>query len=230
MKKYLSYGGGVNSTALLILLTEEGEEFEAVFADHGGDYPETYEYVEMLRGHYPITIIKVTVGGKDLYSYAMAYTILPDRRFRWCTQRFKSKPINDYFDKPCLVYIGFDAGESHRSLNRYDIEGIEYEYPLIEMGIDRKDCEEIIIKAGLPLPRKSGCYFCPFQKRSELIALRDKYPDLYCKTKTMEETCNKRRAEQGKSPVYLRDHPIDEIAQEGQDDLFGFRKPCQCEL
>ena len=28
MKKYLSYGGGVNSTALLLWLLDEGEEFE----------------------------------------------------------------------------------------------------------------------------------------------------------------------------------------------------------
>ena len=227
MKKYLSYGGGVNSTALLILLTEQGEEFEAVFADHGGDYPETYEYVSMLQEHYPITIIK---SEKTLYDYAMDYAILPDRRFRWCTSDFKVKPINKYFEKPCLVYIGFDAGEAHRSLNRYYIDGIEHEYPLIDMGIDRRGCKEVIKKAGLPLPRTPGCFFCPFQKKSEFRTLRDKYPDLYCKTKTMEQTCNARRKKQGKSPVYLRDHPIDEVAQEGQDDLFGYRKPCQCGL
>jgi len=46
IKKYLSYGGGVNSTAHMILLKKQGIECEAVFADHGGDYPETYEHLE----------------------------------------------------------------------------------------------------------------------------------------------------------------------------------------
>ena len=49
MKQYISFGGGVNSTALLLLLTDRGEEFETVFVNHGGDYPETYEYVDYLR-------------------------------------------------------------------------------------------------------------------------------------------------------------------------------------
>lgn len=41
VKRYLSYGGGVNSTALLLLMHDEGLDFEAVFVDHGTDYPQT---------------------------------------------------------------------------------------------------------------------------------------------------------------------------------------------
>ena len=51
MKQYLSFGGGINSTALLLLLTDRGEEFETIFVNHDGDYPETYEYVDYLREH-----------------------------------------------------------------------------------------------------------------------------------------------------------------------------------
>jgi 3'-phosphoadenosine 5'-phosphosulfate sulfotransferase (PAPS reductase)/FAD synthetase len=49
VRRYLSFGGGVNSTALLLLMADEGMEFETVFVNHGGDYPETYAYVELLR-------------------------------------------------------------------------------------------------------------------------------------------------------------------------------------
>lgn len=45
MKQYLSYGGGVNSTALLLHFIDHGVDFEAVFANHETDLPETYEYV-----------------------------------------------------------------------------------------------------------------------------------------------------------------------------------------
>tara|TARA_Y100000310_G_C20413341_1_gene683116 strand:+ start:575 stop:817 length:243 start_codon:yes stop_codon:yes gene_type:complete len=59
MNKYLSYGGGVNSTAMMILLNEKKIEFESVFVDHGADYPETYKYVDLLKEKgFPITIIK----------------------------------------------------------------------------------------------------------------------------------------------------------------------------
>jgi len=39
MKKYLSYGGGVDSTAMMLMLLDQGEEFEAIFVDHETDYP-----------------------------------------------------------------------------------------------------------------------------------------------------------------------------------------------
>jgi 3'-phosphoadenosine 5'-phosphosulfate sulfotransferase (PAPS reductase)/FAD synthetase len=35
---------------------DEGIDFEAVFVDHGGDWPETYEYVEMFSKKYPLTL------------------------------------------------------------------------------------------------------------------------------------------------------------------------------
>lgn len=35
MKNYLSFGGGVNSVALYLLMEDMGIEFEAVFVNHG---------------------------------------------------------------------------------------------------------------------------------------------------------------------------------------------------
>jgi len=43
-RHYLSFGGGVNSVAMLLMLLDTKEyEFEAVFVDTGCEYPETYE-------------------------------------------------------------------------------------------------------------------------------------------------------------------------------------------
>ena len=47
-RRYLSFGGGVNSTALMLWLLDQGIDFEAVYADHGCDWPETRAYVAML--------------------------------------------------------------------------------------------------------------------------------------------------------------------------------------
>lgn len=230
MKKYLSYGGGVNSTAMMILLKDQGIEFEAVFADHGGDYPETYEYVKMLQGNgYPITVLDCKVGGLGLYEYSHKYKILPSRWQRWCTVKFKIKPMYEYFERPCTVFIGFDSDESKRAEPSRD-DDIANEFPLIMEGIDRKGCEEYIKKAGLPIPRKSGCYFCPFAGIKDFERLRDNEAVLWCKTKKLEDDAIARRKEQGKSPIYLRDKPLNAVVQEGQSDLWGLRKPCQCGL
>lgn len=229
-KVYVSYGGGVNSTAMMIMLKKQGVEFEAVFVDHGGDYPETYEYVQLLQDKgYPITVIKAKIEGHDLYEYCWDKEVTPSRMLRWCTDKFKIRPLVKYCEKPCIQYLGIDAGEAHRAKPSQNSK-IENMFPLVEEGIDRDGCKKIIEEAGLPLPRKSGCYFCPFQRLSDIRRLRDDEPDLWCKTLKLENKSNKARAERGKAPLYIKDAPLEKVVKEGQQDLFGWRKPCQCGL
>ena len=47
----------------------------------------------------------------------------------------------------------------------------EYWYPLQEWGWDREECERQIAAAGLPVPHKSSCFFCPAMKTAEVDAL-----------------------------------------------------------
>jgi len=230
MKKYLSYGGGVNSTAMMILLKNKGVEFEAVFSNHGGDYPETYEYVKMLQSEgYPITVLDCKVEDLDLYDFCLEKNIIPSRWMRWCTDKFKIIPLYKYFERPCLVYIGIDVGEIKRAKPSKDID-IENQFPLIEEGMDRTDCEKYIQKAGLSIPRKSGCYFCPYSRKKDFEDLRDNYPELWCKTKKLEDNMLAVRKAQGKEPIYLSSKSLNAVVKEGQNDLWGLRKPCQCGL
>lgn len=191
MKKYLSYGGGVNSTALMIILKNEGVDFEVV--------------------------------------YSLKYGILPSRWQRWCTDKFKITPMYKYFERPCTVYIGFHAGELKRAKPSRDCD-IYNEFPLIEKDIDQQGCIDIIANAGLPVPKKSGCFFCPFSRIEQFEYIRDNKPDLWCKVKKLETTANIRRASQEKTPIYLRDKSVDAVVSEGQSDLWGIRKPCICDL
>ncbi|KKM78780.1 hypothetical protein LCGC14_1356580 [marine sediment metagenome] len=228
--RYLSSGGGVNSTALMLYLIDQGEQFESVYADHGGDYPETLEYIKMLQTRgYQITVLETREEGLPLYEYCCKYRMCPSIWQRWCTDRFKVRPLRAYFQLPATVYIGFDAGEERR-IKPLTTDGLTYEYPLFEAGIDRQGCVDLIEAHGLPIPPKSGCYFCPFQRVGEWRQLRDKYPDLWCKTKKMEALIIAKREEQGKPPFYINKKPLDQVVNEGQDDMFGWRKPCNCGL
>jgi len=60
----------------------------------------------------------------------------------------------------------YAAAESFQDHDRY-----EYIYPLREWGWDRGRCVEEIVKAGLPVPTKSACFFCPASKPHELATL-----------------------------------------------------------
>jgi hypothetical protein len=57
----------------------------------------------------------------------------------------------------------------------------------MEWGCDRDRCKEIITKAGLPIPPKSACFFCPASKRPEIVWLQQHHPDLLQRALTIEE-------------------------------------------
>ena len=192
MKHYLSHGGGVNSTALMLLLEREGGEFEGVFVDHGGDYPETYDYIRYLQEHgHKIIILKPNVNGcPTIEDYCIKYKILPSIWVRWCTEKFKITPLTKYFEKPCVCFVGIDAGERKRVIKAYRQragKGVKIKYPLLERGITREECKRIITDAGLKVPRRSGCWLCPYMNHKEVRKLYVKYPDFYARRKHLEE-------------------------------------------
>jgi hypothetical protein len=89
--------------------------------------------------------------------------------------------------------IGLDAGEEHRltwsqsATNKderpsreqwLDQHYFAYWYPLLEWGYDRERCKKVIAKAGLPVPVKSACFFCPASKKPEIAWLQEHHPEL----------------------------------------------------
>ena len=216
MKQYLSFGGGVNSTALLLLLTDRNEEFETIFVNHGGDYPKTYEYVNYLRDQgFEITeIIPDVEGCHTIYDYSMKKQILPSWRHRWCTDKFKIRQINNYIETPCNMFIGIDYGESKRSLKNKSSK-IKSMYPLIDAKMDRNACIDLIKEHGLKVPIKSGCWFCPFMHKLEVRELFLNHRDLYDKALQMEENCMK-------DGFYIKDKPLPEIAMAHTPPLTGY--------
>ncbi|MTJ93578.1 MAG: hypothetical protein F8N36_12040 [Desulfovibrio sp.] len=77
--------------------------------------------------------------------------------------------------------IGYDAdprdrcraGKSHGK----DSPGCVNWYPLIEWEINREACSDIIAAAGLPVPPKSSCVFCPSMQKAEIDELARTEPD-----------------------------------------------------
>lgn len=102
-----------------------------------------------------------------------------------------------------MKYVGFDCTEGHRTFAGTSVGGSEicpsvgvprfserYEvrYPLREWGWDRDRCGRVIASAGLPIPPKSACFFCPAMKKLEIERMRVEEPDLYALAVHMERT------------------------------------------
>ncbi len=189
-----SYGAGTNSTAMIIELLNRGEQIDYIlFADTGGERPETYEYVNLFGnyltkyGKQIITVHKIYRDGtidrleERCLRTKYAPSIVYGRKA--CSLRYKVAPQNKFMNSvpearslwkcgtPITKFIGYDAGEPGRAKVSSTPERYRNRYPLIDWHISRKDCERIITAAGLPLPGKSSCFFCPNMKDHEILAL-----------------------------------------------------------
>ena len=194
-KWILSYGGGVNTTALMIYIVNNKLPIdEAVFADTGGELPETYAYLKVAREYLKkhgikLRTIKVKVNGTGLYECATRRKVIPSQVWRWCTRDFKIRPIHRYYKAlhaHINQYIGIDYGEVHRMKDSGE-EYVSNHYPLVDAKVNRKDCIEIIKAEGLPVPLKSGCYFCPFNNHERWDFVLNSHPRLYDKAMKLEE-------------------------------------------
>lgn len=123
---------------------------------------------------------------------------------RWCTREFKIFPINKKLRElgarkrnPAQVHIGISIDESHRLGSGAFVDKPQYQhkvYPLIDDRISRADCHRIIEEYGWPSPQKSGCDYCPFRKKSEIMALRHDNPERFRQIIHMESCDKKGRA------------------------------------
>ena len=224
-----------------MLMLQQKVNFEPIFVDHGGDWPETYEYLEYFQrwlnqnGHKPITILKPDMGTiegrrfEKLYDYYHFKKLTPSKKYRSCAKMAKIAPIRKHIknNKPCFMMIGFAFDESHRAKMAYE-KGIENRWPLIEMEITREGCKDIIAENGLLMPTRSGCFFCPFMKNVHVRELRIKHQSLFCKVEQLEEKAVARRGR----VAYVYDIPIRSYINEKQIPLLKQDEypPCECRL
>lgn len=147
---------------------------------------------------------------------------------RQCTDRYKISVIaRELADRgateenPATVGIGISLDEIHRANNRTRIPHERVVYPLLELGLRRTDCQRIIRKAGLPIPPKSACWFCPMKRPTEWHELRRNQPELFVKACALEDQLVERRRRLGKDPAYLTGlgRPLRDAIPDGVDLL-----------
>jgi hypothetical protein len=238
----VAYGLGVNSTAMLVeFVKREIRPDLILFADTGGEKPETYQYLPVVQSYLkevqfpPVVTVRYepkTAPYRTLEGQCLHTGTLPSLAYggKSCSVKWKRQPQDAYILRhfpPAAVEgrrvvraIGFDAGEGRRTYagvvkavgldagethrltwarprageggRRPSREAVldatffAYFYPLMDWGMDRPACERAIRAAGLPVPEKSACFFCPASKKAEVLALRDRHPRLLARALAVE--------------------------------------------
>ena len=200
-----SFGGGVNSTAMLIGMVERGEKCDLIlFADTGGEKPHTYahilEFSEYLVAHGMPPILTVRgvqpqqLADETLEAECLRNKALPSIAygFKSCSMKWKIQPQKRYLSAnfkgaEITMLVGYDADEPHRAGKGVIDDQFSKRYPLLEWGWGRDECIEAIARAGVTQPGKSACFFCPSSKKKEIYELRRVYPDLAERAVAMEQ-------------------------------------------
>lgn len=189
------FGGGLNSTALLVKWTLDGNGpvDRILFADTGGERPETYEHIRrfsdwlVVNGQPPIEVIRKGGRQETLEEDVLRRSTLPSIAFggfKTCSIKYKVQPQEQTINKwemarrfwknnnKVIKIVGYGYEEQKRIAKaRLEDEKYYLRFPLNEWKVDRDGCVEIVKRAGLPVPGKSSCFFCPSTKKEEILAL-----------------------------------------------------------
>jgi hypothetical protein len=249
--RVVSYGGGVQSTALLVLVAQGELQADALlFANVGDDSenPATLRYfrevalpyaerhgvplieLRKTRRVYHHEIVRVSKPGDApdilVLDVRRWYTQEPETLYgrltqgsqrsigipvrlggngaparRTCTTDFKVRLIARWCWQhgarpatPAVTVLGISLDEFERMRNDSGIPYTRLAYPLVDRRMTRQDCMNVIASAGLPIPPKSSCWFCPFHSLRAWRDMRDQEPALFAKAVALEATLSERAA------------------------------------
>lgn len=232
--RVFSFGGGVQSTAALVLAAQGRIDYRTfLFCNVGEDSenPDTLTYVSEIalpfaRQH-SLELVELRKVRRDGSLDSVYSTITrPDSRSigipvhmsngapgrRACTLDFKIRVVDRWLRNQgarvsgAVVGLGISLDEFTRMRANTDPKTMSWktlDYPLIDLRLDRMACLTLIQAAGLPVPPKSSCWFCPYHSGRAWQDLRETRVPLFERAVALETLINERRAVLGKDQVYL---------------------------
>lgn len=207
MKNVVSFSGGKDSTAMLLMMVEKNYPIDQIVnVDTGYEFEEVYQNIEKVSQYIkPLTIdtIKIDfdywfkdhIKTKGKHKGEKGYG-WPDFRNRWCT-RLKLSAIahlitNKEYDPKYSgcpkytvnEYVGITYDEKDRCKDKI--------YPLVEWKITSSQALQYCYDKGFNWGglyedfTRLSCYICPLQRIAELKLVYDKYPKCWDRIKELD--------------------------------------------
>ena len=204
MKHIVSFSGGKDSTAMLLMMIEKEMPIDQIiFCDTGKEFPAMYEHIQKVEKYIEreITVLK----NEKSFDYILGeYTKISrkgetiigkgwmDFRFRWCSGDLKRDVVKKHLKGIIYTdYQGIAFDEIKRTLKNKDKRKIEY--PLVKWKITGQQALTYCYAKGFDwngLYRKFdrvSCYCCPLQRLGELKTIYFEFPELWEDIRKMDK-------------------------------------------
>lgn len=200
----VSLSGGKDSTAMLLMLLERGDDIHSVvFFDGGWDFPQMHDHMERLESYTGLEIVRLypKYGFTERMLRTPVHTRAGELRFsgrgwpsslrRWCT-REKSDRIDKYVrGVKGVSCIGYAADEAWRTQTK-KIQTKPTRFPLIEWGVTEAEALAYCKQRGFDWGglydhfARVSCFCCPLQRIGALRTLRRNFPGLWAEMLEIE--------------------------------------------
>ena len=207
MKHIVSFSGGKDSTAMLLMMIEKEMQIdEIIFCDTTVEFPQMINHIDQVEDYIgrKITRLKAPFD----FEYYLAHHIKTKGknkgkkgygwagpRQRWCTSTMKRDVIRKYLKQipERTEYVGIAADEHYRIHKTKSTKNITYVMPLYDWGITEKNALAYCYSKGFTWGGlyekfdRVSCYLCPLQPLRGLRKLFNEFPELWEEMKRLDK-------------------------------------------
>lgn len=218
MKNIISFSGGKDSTAMLLMMIEKGIYIDEVIHFSMGDWEwdEMNEHIEKVKQSIPKDIKFTTLSDEERKERDFKKYGFPSLWARWCTG-IKEKTITKYlknnYPNGYTTYLGIAADEKERTENKYK-EKYNVEYPLVDWGITEEEALEYCYSLGYDWgglykekpSKRLSCWCCPLQRMDDLRFLYTAHYEKWKELREMQKLSWTTFKMDGRTTIYSIEH------------------------
>ena len=197
----------------------EGREIHIVYCDTRSEHPDNRRFLDECQEWYGIEIeIIGSTKYRDVWDVWEKTRWLKGPQGVRCSVEMKKVPRLEYQRPDDLQVFGYDAGELKRVERfRHTNHELDLWLPLVDGGMTKKTCAEIVMRAGIELPEiyrlgysNANCIGCPNGQQGYWNKISMDFPDVFERMSKVERSLdaaiNKTYGEKGEDgePVRTR--------------------------
>ena len=201
----VSYSGGKDSLATLLLVLKAIGKVPLIFADSGLEFPETYANVDTVRERYGLDVVRAHHQGR--FQEEMAARGPPAVDARWCCRTCKLTPVAEAIRArwgECLSFIGQRRYESAKRAASARV----WRNPNVQVQLAAAPLQHwTALHVWLYLFRENapyntlygqgmdriGCYMCPSSDLAVMERIRALHPALWAEWEEILEEWRERQ-------------------------------------